>query len=75
MLNSSVSGINFNDTVVLNTELESKVIPRSEGYICRKFIHPYGNTPNLFRFCYSIDKDRRCPKKIGYKMINLKPIE
>ena len=74
-MHSSVSGISFNDSILMNTEVTSKVIPRSEGFMCRKFVNPYANTPNLFRFCYSMSKERKCSKKIGYKMINLKPMD
>jgi len=52
-INSSNTGLFFNNTIMMNNEIiGNKIIPRNEGFICRKFIQPYNNTPNLLRYYY-----------------------
>ena len=51
MIHSSISGIGFSNSIVMNSEIiGNKMLPRNEGFICRKFITPFKKTPNLLRY-------------------------
>ena len=69
-------GIEFTNSVVMNDEVASnKVIPRSEGFIYRRFVTPYGGTPNLFRLYYLPKHSRKMRKNYGYKLIAHHPMD
>lgn len=53
-----------------NEIIGNKIIPRSEGFICRKFIRPYADTPNLLRLYYTPKSQRATKKNYAYKMMN-----
>lgn len=71
MLHSTISGINFNDSIMMNTEvIGNKIIPRSEGFICRKFVQPYASTPNILRLYFWAKGSRQLKKNYGYKLVH-----
>lgn len=60
----------------MNNELiENKVIPRSEGFICRKFVPPYNHAPNLFRLHYLPKSSRKMRKNYAYKLVANRQME
>ena len=76
MLNSSIAGIEFSNSVVMNDELvSSKVIPRSEGFISRRFVLPYNSTPNLLRLHFQPKHSRSLRKNYGYKLVANRPLD
>ncbi len=71
VVHSSVSGIGFNNSILMSSEvLANKIIPRSEGFICRRYIRPYADTPNILRLFYSSESQRSMRKNYGYKMVS-----
>jgi hypothetical protein len=73
VLHSTISGINFNDSIMMNTEvIGNKIIPRSEGFICRKFVQPYASTPNILRLYFLSKGSRQLRKNYGYKLVHIK---
>ena len=73
VLHSTISGINLNDSIMMNNEvIGNKIIPRSEGFICRKFVQPYAATPNILRLYFCPKGGRQLKKNYGYKLVHLK---
>jgi hypothetical protein len=71
VLHSSISGIGFNNSILMTTEvIANKIIPRSEGFICRRLIRPYADTPNILRLYYIPESQKSVKKNYGYKMVN-----
>ena len=59
----------------MNNEISSnRVIPRSEGLLCQKFIPPYAYTPNILRLYYSSPSYKKQKKSYGYKLLNNHPM-
>lgn len=76
MVHSSISGIGFSDSIMMNTEIvNNKIIPRSEGFICRKFVSPYASTPNILRLYYYPKNNKQLKRSYGYKFINNKQMD
>lgn len=73
VLHSTISGINLNDSIMMNNEvIGNKIIPRSEGFICRKFVQPYAATPNTLRLYFCPKGGRQLKKNYGYKLVHLR---
>ena len=76
LLHSSIVGVEFNNSPVMSDEVTAaKVIPRSEGFLYRRFVQPYAATPNLFRLHYLPTHSRQKRKNYGYKMVAHRPLD
>ena len=53
-----------------NEIVGKKIIPRGEGFICRRFIRPYADTPNLLRLYFTPKSQRKTKRNYAYKMVN-----
>ena len=76
LIHSSIVGIEFSNSPVMSDEVSAaKVIPRSEGFLYRRFVQPYAATPNLFRLYYLPAHSRQKKKNYAYKMVSNRPLD
>ena len=76
VIHSSVSGLDFNNSILMSTEVvNTKVVPRSEGFISRRFVRPYADTPNMLRLYYTPACQRSNRKNHAYKLVNHLPMD
>ena len=68
------NGITFEHSIVMNNEISSKNIPRSENVISTRFIMPYANYPNIIRLFFVPKNVKNMKRNIAYKVINRKQI-
>jgi len=68
------NGITFENTIIMNNEISSKIIPRSENVISTRFIMPYAAYPNIIRLFFVPKNVKNIKKNIAYKVINRKQI-
>ncbi len=74
MMTKCCNGITFENTILMNNEISSKIIPRNENIISTKFINPYASYPNIIRLFFIPRHVKNIKKNIAYKVINRKQI-
>ena len=57
-----------------NEIFANKIVPRSEGFLCRRFVPPYANTPNILRLYFAAPSCKRQKRNYGYKLLNKSPM-
>ena len=71
-MTKSCNGIMFENNIIMNNQITSKIIPRSENVISTRFIIPYASYPNVIRLFYIPKHVKNIKKNIAYKVINRK---
>ena len=75
IVHSSISGVGFNNSILMSNEVfANKIVPRSEGFIIRRFTMPYAATPNILRLYFTPSSCKSVRKNYGHKMVNGSPM-
>lgn len=72
VINKCCNGIIFESSIVMNNEITSKIIPRSENVLSTKFIQPFTMYPNVIRLFLTPKHVKTGKKNLAYKVINRK---